>query len=222
MPPAAWWMRPGRDEMAPVGAPFSWPNSSDSSNASGRAAQLTATNGQGAIAVVSVKNNGAADNNNDVCQLTVAGQSVGGSFGCRGNFTTVEWKDITGDGVPDIVAIAFSAGDPVDSKGNSLADDHCMHQRLLASQWDGQPATPIANVAGCVMREDLYGVRLADVDGDGKLEIEAAPNGKKELADLKAIGTKLEKDAATVKNGPDSDRMKAIADIIKQTGAAKM
>ena len=53
-------------------------------------------------------------------------------------------------------------------------------------------------------------------------KVEAAPNGKKELADLKAIGTKLEKDAATVKNGPDSDRMKAIADIIKQTGAAKM
>ena len=139
---------------------------------------LTATNAQGVVAAVLAQNNKAGDTNNDQCQLTVVGQKVGGLFGCRGNFTTVEWRDITGDDVPDIVVTTYSNGYARDSEGNKLSADDCMNQRLLAYQWDGQQAAPIANVAGCVMREDLYGVRLADVDGDGKLEIEAAPNGK--------------------------------------------
>jgi FG-GAP-like repeat len=139
---------------------------------------LTAADTQGVVAAVSAQNNHAGDNNNDQCQLAVAGQPEGGLFGCRGNFTTVEWKDITGDSVPDIVIITYSNSYARDWEGNELSDEGCMNQRLLAYQWDGQRATPIANVAGCVIREDLYGVRLADVDGDGKLEIEAAPNGK--------------------------------------------
>ena len=45
MPPSASWNRPGLSAIAPVNAPFSWPNSSDSISASGIAPQLTATNG---------------------------------------------------------------------------------------------------------------------------------------------------------------------------------
>ncbi len=53
MPPAASSKRPLRSLIAPVNAPFSWPNSSLSSSVSGRAAQLTVTNGlRGAPAVV--------------------------------------------------------------------------------------------------------------------------------------------------------------------------
>ena len=44
-PPAACSIRPGRAASAPVKAPFSWPNSSDSSRCSGSAAQFRATNG---------------------------------------------------------------------------------------------------------------------------------------------------------------------------------
>ncbi|MDF9863524.1 hypothetical protein M2437_002506 [Methylorubrum pseudosasae] len=46
MPPLASSNRPMRRATAPVKAPFSWPNSSDSSRASGIAAQLTETNGR--------------------------------------------------------------------------------------------------------------------------------------------------------------------------------
>ena len=45
VPPSASSNRPSRRSAAPVKAPFSWPNSSDSSSVSGSAAQLTATNG---------------------------------------------------------------------------------------------------------------------------------------------------------------------------------
>src|SRR5438132_273530 len=48
VPPAACSSRPARAATAPVKAPFSYPNSSDSSSASGRAAQLRATNGPSA------------------------------------------------------------------------------------------------------------------------------------------------------------------------------
>lgn len=44
MPPSAWLNRPSRRLSAPVNAPFSCPNNSDSSRDSLRAAQLTVTN----------------------------------------------------------------------------------------------------------------------------------------------------------------------------------
>ena len=45
MPPWASSNLPRRRAWAPVNAPFSWPNSSDSTSVSGMAATLTATNG---------------------------------------------------------------------------------------------------------------------------------------------------------------------------------
>ena len=45
MPPWASSNWPSRRAWAPVNAPFSWPNSSDSISVSGMAATLTATNG---------------------------------------------------------------------------------------------------------------------------------------------------------------------------------
>ena len=45
MPPSASSNFPRRRASAPVKAPFSWPNSSDSISSSGIAAQLTSTNG---------------------------------------------------------------------------------------------------------------------------------------------------------------------------------
>ena len=45
MPPSAARNRPGLSAIAPVKAPLTWPNSSDSSSVSGSAPQLTSTNG---------------------------------------------------------------------------------------------------------------------------------------------------------------------------------
>ncbi len=45
VPPLAAWNRPGWLATAPVNAPLTWPNSSDSSRFSGIAPQFTATNG---------------------------------------------------------------------------------------------------------------------------------------------------------------------------------
>ena len=50
MPPSARSMSPGLEAMAPVNAPFSWPNSSDSSTSRGSAPQWIGTNGRSARA----------------------------------------------------------------------------------------------------------------------------------------------------------------------------
>ena len=46
MPPLAVSSSPGLSRIAPVNAPFTWPNISDSSSVSGSAAQLIATSGR--------------------------------------------------------------------------------------------------------------------------------------------------------------------------------
>jgi hypothetical protein len=88
----------------------------------------------------------------------------------------VAWRDLTGDGRDDVVVTAFSAGYPYGPE-DLLSDTNCMHQRIIAYQVEDGIASEIANVAGCVERSDLYGVRLLDVDQDGQVEILAAPNG---------------------------------------------
>lgn len=138
--------------------------------------KLAATSKTGINAKVVAKNNNYADSNNDYCQLIINGENVGDRFGCKQNFTIIEWNDITGDGLEEVVIISYSAGHPYDIEGNTLSDEECMHQRLIAYQSDGTTNTEIANVAGCVIRKDLYGVRLEDYDGDGIPEIFSAPN----------------------------------------------
>lgn len=112
--------------------------------------------------------------NNDYCQLFINGQAAGTPFACRRNFTTVSWEDITGDGQSDIVVLAYSGSYPTGPAGQ-LGNEACAHQRLLAYQWDNSQAVEIANVAGCVIQKDLYGVKLQDYDSDGLVEILAAP-----------------------------------------------
>ncbi len=55
-----------------------------------------------------------------------------------------------------------------------------MHQRMIAYGWTGQIAKQIANIAGCVQDDDLFGVRLIDLDQDGQIEILAAGDGSTE------------------------------------------
>lgn len=139
--------------------------------------RLSATNRDGVEVSVSWAHNHAAGNANEYCQLQVGGVVLGPYFGCRHDFTTVAWQDLTGDGLEDVVLTAFSAGWPVGPE-DVLSDINCMHQRLIAYQWSADDAVEIANVAGCVERDDLYGVRLLDVDQDGQVDILAAPDGE--------------------------------------------
>ncbi len=139
---------------------------------------LSVTNSKGVLALVSSEFNFSASSPNEFCDLYIRGDHAGPRFGCRNDFTVVMWQDITGDSQDDVVVITYSAGYPIDREGNSLDEISCMHQHLLAFQYDGQTATEIANVTGCVIRDDLFGVRLEDLDGDGNPEIIAAPNGE--------------------------------------------
>ncbi|MCX6069651.1 MAG: hypothetical protein NTU91_02155, partial [Chloroflexi bacterium] len=45
---------------------------------------------------------------NDVCQLTVNGRTVGEAFGCKRNFVTVEWHDVFGNGSEQLYVKAVS------------------------------------------------------------------------------------------------------------------
>jgi hypothetical protein len=135
-------------------------------------------------ATVAVENNHRAGGNNDFCQLFLNNEPVGDLFGCKRNFTTVEWRDVTEDGRPEVVVEALSGARPSAFRGTwpdveyedwvTLSEIECVHQHLLAYQWDGATATKIADVEGCLVQSDLYGVRLSDLDDDGQVEIVAA------------------------------------------------
>jgi len=138
------------------------------------ASQLSAVSRMGDLASVSWDFNYAAGNANDYCQLQVNGFSIGEFFGCQHNFTQVKWQDVTGDGIEDIFVIAYSAGYPYGPEG-LLSNDICMHQRMLVFTKGNGVYRLIANVSGCVLEADLFGVKLEDLDRDGVPEIIAAP-----------------------------------------------
>lgn len=128
----------------------------------------------GDAASVQYQHNGRGDAMNDVCQLYVNEMMVGLPFGCKRNFTQVSWQNLIGDEEPELVIRALSGKLPYDNDGNHMDDIQCMHQRQIIYQWDGEQAIEIANIAGCVVRSNLFGVELVDYDGDGHLEILAA------------------------------------------------
>ncbi len=137
---------------------------------------LSATSSKGALALVVPEYNFSASSPNQFCDLYIHGNHAGPRFGCRNDFTIVSWEDITGDDQEEVIVITYSAGYPIDREGDSLDEITCMHQHLLTFQYDGHTATEIANVTGCIIRDDLFGVRLEDLDGDSTPEIIAAPN----------------------------------------------
>lgn len=139
---------------------------------------LSASNNTGQTAKISVRNYRFPEvptNENDVCQLSIQDNAIGEPFGCKQNFATVEWKDVTGDSAAEVIVTVLSgAYDPL--SGDPLNDHECVHQRVLAYTWDGNKATQVANVTGCVVRTDLFGVLLQDYDRDGQTEILATNN----------------------------------------------
>lgn len=132
---------------------------------------LTATNQEGITVQVKAEPNRWLGQENDVCELYWNEKLLTPRFGCKNGLTTVQWLDITNDGEKEIVILTFSGKWPTDTDSNQLSDIDCVHQRFLAYQWLNTTAIEIANVAGCVVRSDLYGVRMEDLEGDGQVEI---------------------------------------------------
>ena len=139
-------------------------------------AVLEAINGEGKTASISVKPNNDAGLENDICQLDIDGITTGLQFGCKDNFTVVEWRDVTNDNTEELVIMAYSGvytNVGFDGEGN-FPDKDCIHQRVIVYQQVNSLVKEIANVTGCVVQSDLYGVRFEDIDDDGQLEILAA------------------------------------------------
>lgn len=139
-------------------------------------AVLEATSSEGKIASITTRSNDDAGHLNDICQLFIDGNVLGLEFGCKENFTAVTWQDVTSDGQEELVVVTYSgtytdtgfAGE-VEYPGKD-----CVHQRAIIYQQAGPQMQEIADVTGCVVRSDLYGVRFEDIDADGQVEILAA------------------------------------------------
>lgn len=88
------------------------------------------------------------------CQLEVGNTTVGDRFECIPSFTRVWWQDVTADGRDEVVV-------------STLYD---IQARLLV--WEiGGGYRLTADIRGDVIRSDLYGVRLENIDQDPELEI---------------------------------------------------
>ncbi|MBN1318042.1 MAG: hypothetical protein JXA42_21345, partial [Anaerolineales bacterium] len=120
---------------------------------------LEATNEMGAVASIVYEDNHCAGKKNDVCQLLVEGAKVGDPFGCKYKFTTVEWIDLVSDSQDEILVRTTSGGSPLDNDGKYLSGGKgCVHQRFIIYQWFEIGAKKIADIAGCVVQSDLFGV----------------------------------------------------------------
>ena len=135
-------------------------------------AVLSSRNAFGEEAIITITKFNVGTNQNDLCEISVSGKTIGEPFGCKENFTTLEWRDITNDGIDELTSVALSG--TTDAQGILLTDKDCVHQRFLAYQWIGSNLVEVANVAGCVFQSDLFGVRVEDIDMDGQFEILAA------------------------------------------------
>jgi hypothetical protein len=110
---------------------------------------------------------------NDRCEVYLNGSSISKPFACKHQFTNLAWEDVIGDDRKELLVRTIS-GDQSYKWSDLFADKGCFHQRLIIFQWDGQSATQVANVTGCIRRSNLFGVRLTDYDNDGQIEILAA------------------------------------------------
>jgi hypothetical protein len=138
----------------------------------GSQSRLTVINGDGKSAEIAAERPDPGGLANQLCRLSVDRTAMGVAFECLPNFTMVAWQDITNDGQEEVVILAL-VGRFVETVPPRNGK-HCVSQRLLAYEWQAGVGVEIADVSGCVIRDDLYGVRLEDMDADGQPEILAA------------------------------------------------
>lgn len=125
----------------------------------------------GSLAELIIERNQAAAPQNDRCQIRYRGKLLGQVFGCKYNFSKIQWLDITGDGHEELVVQVFSGAE---TPGEDVPDLPCAHQRLLAYEVNETKVKEIADIYGCTYDVDLFGVKLEDYDSDGHIEILAA------------------------------------------------
>lgn len=148
--------------------------------------QLSADSPEGISAFIIAESNGSQDRFNDVCSLYVQDQPAEAPFGCKRNFTTLEWKDVTGDGQAEIVIQALSAPNPLDRLGRVMNEVDCPHQRLLVYKWADDQVESLADITGCVAYSSLFGVQIENWQ-DGW--------------EIQAVGTIFARPEATRENG---------------------
>jgi hypothetical protein len=129
------------------------------------------SNGRQAIISVEKVESGAAYRGlRDSCQARVDDINVGEAFLCAPNYTQVNWIDLTEDGHVELVVTVFA---PL-SNGQEFSFHPCANQRLMVYQITENRYQLIASVAGCVVNQDFFGVRIEDIDGDSQPEIISA------------------------------------------------
>lgn len=134
----------------------------------------SATRADGTLAEISVQEYQLTSiYGNDLCSVLVEGVILREGIGCKGSFSSLRWLDLTGDGEDELVFIGPS-GQYDAATDEEISEFHCVHQRLLAYQVLGDEMIEIVNIEGCIVDDDLFGVRLVDVNQDGDLEILAA------------------------------------------------
>jgi len=125
----------------------------------------------GQIAEISILRDLYMSPHTDSCQIKLNGEILGPSFSCKHNFSRIAWEDMTGDLRKDLVVTVFSGPNYVTSDYPYIS---CPHQHLLAYEIHGNEARKIADISGCSIDTDLFGVRLEDIDQDGVAEILSA------------------------------------------------
>jgi hypothetical protein len=134
----------------------------------------TATRADGTLAEISVEEyQWTSIYGNDLCSVLVDGVMLREGIGCKGSFSSLRWLDLTGDSEDELVYIG-SSGRFDALSFEDISEYSCVHQRLLAFQVRGDEIREITNIEGCIVDDDLFGVRLVDGDQDGDLEILAA------------------------------------------------
>lgn len=96
----------------------------------------------------------------DTCALFVGQNGLGEPVTCIPEFTSVEWRDFTGDEEPELVFRTLT----------NAASYLLRVYRFDHSQQE-VPLVEVADVTGAVIQADLFGVRIDDIDDDGALEI---------------------------------------------------
>ncbi|MEM6283914.1 MAG: hypothetical protein AAF787_17115, partial [Chloroflexota bacterium] len=99
-----------------------------------------------------------------ICKVTVDDTGKSDLFPCDPDTTMLQQMDVNGNGNRELV---------VHATGQFGIEDGCAHQRMLVFDRDW---TELANITGCIVHTDLFGVRIHDIDNDGKTEIVSAGN----------------------------------------------